>query len=60
MEREWKLRLAFTGLAILLWIALMFGPGPITTEVNYCSLYTKAPKNAQHLYELYKDLLNRW
>ncbi|MCZ6481437.1 MAG: hypothetical protein O6929_13720 [candidate division NC10 bacterium] len=43
------------GIAILLWIVLMFGPG-----INHCFLYTNAPTKAQDLHEAYKALLNRW
>ncbi len=55
MERELKFKWAVVGMAILLWVALMFGP-----RINYYFLYTNAPTKAQDLHEAYKALLNRW
>jgi len=55
MERELKFKWAVVGMAILLWVVLMFGP-----RINYCFLYTNAPTKAQDLHEAYKASLNRW
>lgn len=61
MEWQSKKQRWALAIAVVLGLMFVFGFGShfhITSELNFCSLYTKGPTNARALHEAYKALLN--